>query len=868
MIKRKDGILMALGYIGLSFVIVFGLLVVVGAEGRAGSTARGTAPEEEAVLLDDFIDDLPSWWHLLDVIPLEVGDSITVSNSSFEVTLSSDKYVILDDFTTLGVWAHVKDLGGSDNDFSFSLVSDLPEGWEAPGSSPAQPLPGNEGDIRFVLPRCVSSDKIEGTFSYEVSSEQYGETLTLQFTVVWLPQVSTYGYTDSDATVEGTIADAVTGEPISDAEVTLWLGFKTTVMPYDMIKATDSAGFYRLSCWDVDVLNNYYTPYLIVPGYMLIVQKKGYETYVHNEYVYPQNGSPITLNVSLTPLENPVNYELKWESSLSSPGVWGIAVTDAWDRFAVAMGKHPDPDDPETLPTSIPFIDNQGNILWSNSQDDQSWAIDVASDGSYIAFATHAYGDNYCYLWDSMGNEVWKKNITSQSTDINFSPDNQYIATGPSGEGKSFILYNTLTGAEEWSYDTGRARVRQTAFTEDGQYVLIGPPLHLFTLSGQLVWRRNEDTGLPYIICPSSDRSRIAIPDKGGCFSMFDGDGNLMWRKEHRVITYGGMSADGSVVVVLSHNGNLYCYNKEGELQWYRLVPGEGGAGHDGLDITPDGKYIVVGGGNYNTILYDSNGNVLWRHTGTASIDTSEHPYWHSVMNVRISGDGEKIVSGYGTSDPRLCYFEKVVDTTAPTVSSTSPAANATGVAVDVSISATFSEGMNSATITTVTFTLSTGGSNISGTVSYSDKIATFKPSSNLTNSTTYSVTISTGAKDEAGNAIASNYSWSFTTVSSGGSGGGGGGGDTGSGDSGGGGGGGCFIATACYGTPMAEEVRILSTFRDQYLLTNPAGRAFIKLYYRYSPAIADFIRDKEHIKIAVRAGLKPFISIASHLVR
>jgi len=667
--KKTNGFFNVLTYMGLLFFIVFCLLGTVGVESGGdnispaasdnGHCPAAKGPKGKTASPGGFIDDLPSWWHLIDVLPLEAGSTTTASNSSFEVTLGSDKYVILDDFSTSGVWAHVKDLGGSDNEFTFSLTSDVPDGWEAPGESSAQPLPGNEGDIKFVLPRSVSSEKIEGAFTYEVSSDQYAETLTLSFTLIWLPQfqMSSTESTDGNATLEGTITDATTGSPIFEAEVTLWLGYSIQIMPYDMVETTDSAGFYRLSCWDVDVLNNYYSPYLTVSGYMLVVQKAGYETYVHDEFVKPEHNSPITFNASLTPLENPMDFELKWETSLSSPGVWGIAVTDAWDRFAVAMGKHPDEGDPEKLPTSIPFLDNEGNILWSKLLDDQSWAIDVASDGSYIACPTHASTNNYCYLWDSTGNEAWKKSITSQSTVIKFSPDNKYIATGPSAGGKSFVLYNTLTGAEEWTYDTGLSRVRQTAFTSDGQYVLLGAPYHLFTINGDLVWRRNEDTGLPYIICPSTDRSRIFIPDKGGCASMFDGDGKLLWRKELRVATYGGMSADGSVAVVLSHNGNLYCYNGEGELQWYRLVPGSGGAGHDGLDITPDGKYIAVGGGNYNTILYDSKGNVLWRHTGSATIDTSEHPYWHSVMNVRISDDARKIVSGYGYSDPRLCYF-------------------------------------------------------------------------------------------------------------------------------------------------------------------------------------------------------------------
>ena len=105
------------------------------------------------------------------------------------------------------------------------------------------------------------------------------------------------------------------------------------------------------------------------------------------------------------------------------------------------------------------------------------------------------------------------------------------------------------------------------------------------------------------------------------------------------------------------------------------------------------------------------------------------------------------------------------VDTTPPTVSSTSPASNATGVGISSAISATFSEDMDSSTINTNTFTLSGGGS-VSGTVSYSNKTATFTPSGNLSYSTTYTATITTGVKDISGNAMSSTYTWSFTTSS------------------------------------------------------------------------------------------------------
>jgi uncharacterized repeat protein (TIGR02543 family) len=79
--------------------------------------------------------------------------------------------------------------------------------------------------------------------------------------------------------------------------------------------------------------------------------------------------------------------------------------------------------------------------------------------------------------------------------------------------------------------------------------------------------------------------------------------------------------------------------------------------------------------------------------------------------------------------------------------------------------------------------------------------------------------------------------------------------------------GGGCFIATACYGTPMAEEVKILCAFRDQYLVTNPLGRDLVKLYYHLSPEVASFIRDKENLKIILRECLRPFIWLIREIV-
>lgn len=106
-----------------------------------------------------------------------------------------------------------------------------------------------------------------------------------------------------------------------------------------------------------------------------------------------------------------------------------------------------------------------------------------------------------------------------------------------------------------------------------------------------------------------------------------------------------------------------------------------------------------------------------------------------------------------------------------PAVTLTVPAAGATGVAVSTRITATFNKSMAPATITSTSFTLTgPGASAVPGIVSYAvdTKTATFTPataSGVLLANTTYTATITTGAKDLAGNAMAANYVWTFTTA-------------------------------------------------------------------------------------------------------
>jgi len=138
------------------------------------------------------------------------------------------------------------------------------------------------------------------------------------------------------------------------------------------------------------------------------------------------------------------------------------------------------------------------------------------------------------------------------------------------------------------------------------------------------------------------------------------------------------------------------------------------------------------------------------------------------VYTATISSDAEDSGGTALAKDHVWTFTTSVgVDLVPPTVISSLPANDATGVPFDAAVSATFSEAMNPATIVAAIFTLKRGTTNVPGAVDLDalTNTATFTPAAPLLANTVYTATVSTGAKDLAGNPLATSYSWSFTTA-------------------------------------------------------------------------------------------------------
>ena len=107
-------------------------------------------------------------------------------------------------------------------------------------------------------------------------------------------------------------------------------------------------------------------------------------------------------------------------------------------------------------------------------------------------------------------------------------------------------------------------------------------------------------------------------------------------------------------------------------------------------------------------------------------------------------------------------------DAIAPTVSAVSPLDGSAGNCLTKSVTATFSEAMDPTTITTSSFVVTAGGVAVAGSVGYDTvaKLATFVPSaaSGFAANTAFVVTVTTAVTDLAGNPLAADKVWNFST--------------------------------------------------------------------------------------------------------
>ena len=178
----------------------------------------------------------------------------------------------------------------------------------------------------------------------------------------------------------------------------------------------------------------------------------------------------------------------------------------------------------------------------------------------------------------------------------------------------------------------------------------------------------------------------------------------------------------------------------------------------------PNGHYSSIGG--YFALVGADNPPL---HALADGVDGPNGVYKYGASGSLFSSGGPNTYN----SEAYLVdvVFNTSGDAIPPTITSRTPASGATSVPSTSDITATFSQAMNPATINGSTVSLrGPGGSLVAATVSYSaaQQQAILDPTASLQDSTTYTAAIKGGpggAADLAGNPLAADSSWSFTTA-------------------------------------------------------------------------------------------------------
>jgi len=70
-----------------------------------------------------------------------------------------------------------------------------------------------------------------------------------------------------------------------------------------------------------------------------------------------------------------------------------------------------------------------------------------------------------------------------------------------------------------------------------------------------------------------------------------------------------------------------------------------------------------------------------------------------------------------------------------------------------------------------------------------------------------------------------------------------------------------CFIATAAYGSVLANDVEMLRHFRDTLLKHSVLGELAVETYYTFSPPVAGVVGESDLLRAAARGLLTPVVS-------
>ncbi len=484
-------------------------------------------------------------------------------------------------------------------------------------------------NVNFKIGNCgPDADSIEFPFTFGSTGEKFWGKETSQ--------------------ISGTVKDE-REKPVSNAMVMAVMNCGRV----DFKSETDQFGNYSVPTLAMEDINAIYLGKQLAcdsTDYYISIEQKGYEYYFKGN-IAPTRKNPVTLDIVLKKKNSSANYSLAFEKQVQDNfGFFWIKPSSDWSVFAAAQSKHP----PElNKPTNFYLLDSELNVLWKQPTGNECWGISIAKDGSEIVAGCH---DGKVYAVNKSGKLLWTTDFSSMVRSACISNNGGTVLSGTAP-----TLLDAKTGTKQdlsWQGDW----LRNCAFySDDSGFVAGARELTGFDFSGKQKWR-NIIGEFPLFMAVDSANNVFAT-GKSRTFFSFDSEGKLRWkyRIPDHTATAGAATPNGSRIALGTVGGLVYLFDGQGNLLWKRgsrEFPNAGAVGHNAVAISEDGKLIAVGTAPANCItVFNENGTVLWEKCFEPY--ASNKDLLLGVMNLQISPDKKQIIAAYGDNYIRKFVIEE-----------------------------------------------------------------------------------------------------------------------------------------------------------------------------------------------------------------
>lgn len=290
--------------------------------------------------------------------------------------------------------------------------------------------------------------------------------------------------------------------------------------------------------------------------------------------------------------------------------VWSLDISPSGDRIAIGSGY------PELAVTKL---HGKGIVEISTRFGGIPGTLCTGPDGTVYAGIVARMGLGNIVALSSKGQVLWQKNTQKKIESVRVSPDGEMIVAG-SKDGTLICI--DRSGRDIWHKKVGLYKGPVTCYFYKNLIFTITTKgnTYIFDRLGNLLWEQNLNLFVNRSVLTPEGFFAGSLKNSKMLFVM-DKDGSEMFVKEFQQnISALDISKDGKFVLVGTIQGDVFLFNSEGSCVFSYMLSNRINC----VSISDNEKYFAVGTNDFFAYLFNTRGDLYWTYrTGMQGEDES-----------------------------------------------------------------------------------------------------------------------------------------------------------------------------------------------------------------------------------------------------